>query len=35
MNNQLKLKLLKLTKYGSFVVALVSVMRLGEWVYGN
>jgi hypothetical protein len=35
MKNQLKLKLLKLAKYGSFAVAVVSMFRIGEWINGN
>jgi hypothetical protein len=35
MSNQLKYRLLKLTKYASFALAIVIMLREGEWINGN
>jgi hypothetical protein len=35
MNNKLKYTLVKLAKYASFVLAIVTIMREGEWINGN
>jgi hypothetical protein len=35
MSNQLKYLLLKLAKYASFALAIVTIMREGEWINGN
>jgi hypothetical protein len=35
MNSKLKYRLLKLAKYASFALAIVTIMREGEWINGN